>query len=210
MGDAKRRKTQIQAQHGQLSAAVEKVSFALRRLATAASGNLGGDCYLHAELGKALLADYGFSFKTVLGFAAWRVGPGDGDVLAHTAAVQGYLPPGSLGFPFHAWLESGDWLVDFTTYQFARKGRDLDAADGGHTQVNWRPDYLLIQRKDLKSYREVAQAPDAPMAYYEVRPELERPIREAGGLAPEDLATARLILLNPDMRVMGPNDIDTD
>lgn len=175
MGAAKRRKAQNQAQYDQLAAAVEKISFALRRLATAASGNLGGDCYLHAEMGKALLADFGFTFRTVLGFAAWCVGPGEGDVLAHTAAVQGYLPPGAQGFPVHAWLE--------------RKGRGLDAADGGHTQVNWRPDYLLLQRNDLKSYREVAQAPDAPRAYYEARPELERPIREAGAL---DLKTLRL------------------
>lgn len=170
MGDAKRRQAQNAAQRDKLSLAVAQVSSALRRLATAASSNLGGDCYLHAELGKVLLAD--------------------------------------LGFPFHAWLESGDWLVDLTTYQFEKKCRELDAADGGHTQLNWRPDYLLLQRKDLKSYKEVARAPDGPLAYYEERPELEATLRKDAVLDPSDVAAARLLLTNPELSVLGPNDFE--
>ena len=208
MGDAKRRQAQNAAQRDKLSLAVAQVSSALRRLATAASSNLGGDCYLHAELGKVLLADLGFQFTAKVGFAAWRVGPGDGDVLAHTAAVQGYLPAGAVGFPFHAWLESGDWMVDLTTYQFEKKCRELDGADGGDTQLNWRPDYLLLQRKDLKSYKEVARAPDGPLAYYEERPELEATLRKEAVLDPSDVAAARLLLTNPELSVLGPNDFE--
>lgn len=61
--EAKRRKCTVQS----LQAAVHEVGTALRKLATAASANLGGDCYLHAELGRLLLADLGIQSRRVVG-----------------------------------------------------------------------------------------------------------------------------------------------
>ena len=71
MGEAKRRK----AGQAALIAAADRVSSALRRMALAASASFGGDCFLHAELGRILMADYGFTCVRKSGYAAWRVGP---------------------------------------------------------------------------------------------------------------------------------------
>lgn len=202
MGEAKRR----QAQREPLEIAIKQVGHALRRLMGAASAHQGADCYAHAELGRVLLADLGFTFQTRVGFAAWRVGPGDGDVMAHVPRRDSFLPSGvaGVGFGYHAWLEAGEWLVDFTTYQLDRKCRDLDAMDGGRTTVDWCPDYLLLSRSQVRSHGEVARAPDAEVAYYEAHEGLTA--RMAGGylLDADEVVAARILLRNPSMEVVGP------
>lgn len=210
MGEARRKRAQadvLAAQRGQLEDAVKKVSHALRRLAEAASAQLGSDCYTHAELGRALLADQGFTFRTRVGTAAWRIGSGDADVLSHLPNAQSYLPPGAngMGFGYHAWLEDGVWLVDFTTYQIRRKAQALDAADGGHTTVDWCPDYLLLARSQVSPFRKVAQAPGPGLAFYESSDELTARMAASYHSDDVDLANARLIMSNPDMIVLGPN-----
>lgn len=213
MGEAKRRqgsRTAAEARRAQLKHAVEQVGLALRRLATAASSHLGSDCYLHTELGQHLMADLGFDCQIAVGFAAWRVGRGDSDVLAHTPHTAGYLPPGAKGFPYHSWLVIDECIVDLTTYQFARKARELDAADGGHTTVDWCPDSLILPLRQVRSYTAVAQAPDAGYAYYESRPTLPALMASSFTLDPEDLAAARLLLANPEMPVFGPNHISDE
>jgi len=210
MGEAKRRQDRsaaTEARRAQLTQAVEQVGLALRRLATAASSHLGSDCYLHAELGRHLMADLGFACEIAVGFAAWRVGRGDGDVIAHTPNTAGYLPPGVKGFPYHAWLVVDECIVDLTTYQIARKARELDAADGGHTTVDWCPDSLILPLRQVRSYSYVAKAPDAGHAYYESRPTLPAQMAATFTLDLEDLATARVLLANPEMQVIGPNQI---
>jgi hypothetical protein len=208
MGEARRKRAlaqQLNAERAALEVAVQQVSHALRRLSEAASANLGSDCYTHAELGRVLLGDLGFTFETCVGAAAWRIGSADGDVVSHIPSIQGHLPPGARGFAYHAWLESGDWLVDLTTYQLRRKAADLDAADGGHTNVDWCPDYLLLSRPEVADYRTVAKAPAAGRAYYESNRRLAEFMAADYTLDAEDVATARLILKNPEMRVLGPN-----
>ncbi len=206
MGEASRKRARLEAQRKELESAVEKVSHALIRLATAASAGVGSDCYPHAELGRILLGDLGFDFQTRVGFAAWRIGPQDGDVLSHTLHNKGYLPPGAeVGFAYHAWLETADWLVDFTTYQLRHKARELDAADGGHTLVEWCPAYLLLSRDQVRTYREVAMAPGPGLAYYEASDELTRRMAQGHQIHDEDVAYARLILANPQVVVMGLN-----
>lgn len=111
MGEANRRKAALIHMHK----AVQNMGVAIRKLATAASAQFGGDCYLHAELGRALLADLGIEARRVVGYAAWRTGPGDSDVVAHVPHLQGFLPAGSQGFAYHAWLEVGDTIIDFTS-----------------------------------------------------------------------------------------------
>lgn len=210
MGEARRKRAQAEllAEHrGQLNFVVGKVSHALRRLAEAASAHLGSDCYTHAELGRTLLADQGYVFETKVGFAAWRVGKGDGDVISHLPNTQSFLPAeaNGMGFAYHAWLEDKDWLVDFTTYQLPRKAKALDAADGGHTTVDWAPVYLLLPRSHVQTLKKVSQAAGPGLAYYESEPGLA--VRMAATyIADEaDTATARLIFRNPDMVVLGPN-----
>lgn len=207
MGEAKRRKLEARTLRVQLENVVPQVSQALRKLATAASSHLGSDCYVHAELGRALLADLGVTAQRIVGYAAWRVGPGDGDVISHTREVQGYLPAGAQGLAYHAWLQASDFLIDFTTYQLQRKARELDAADGGRTQVDWCPDYLLLPKSELRAYRAVAEAPGPGVAYYESQPQLNQMMSAQFTLDPEDLAAARLILANPEATVAGPNQL---
>ncbi|MBU9199831.1 hypothetical protein KTD31_00260 [Burkholderia multivorans] len=208
MGEAKRKREQakqLEARKEALTAAAASVSHAIRRLAEAASAHIGSDCYLHAGLGRVLLADLGFEFQIRVGFAAWRLGPGDGDVISHTPHTQGYLPAGALGFAYHAWLTAGDWLLDFTTYQLARKAQALDAADGGHTTVEWCPDYLLTSTHSIRNYRQVAQASKSGVFYYEASAALAQRMAETSTLDADDIETARVIMRNPEMRVMGPN-----
>jgi hypothetical protein len=208
VGEAQRKRAlaqQLAGQRDALDAAVRQVTHALRRLAEAASANLGSDCYLHANLGRVLLADLGFPFEIRVGAAAWRLGSGDGDVVSHIPQRGGYLPPGMRGFAYHAWLEAGDLLVDMTTYQLRRKASDLDAQDGGHTTVDWCPDYLILKLSDGHTYEQVAKAPEAGGAYYESNRQLAALMADTSTLDADDVAAARLLLRHPDMNVVGPN-----
>lgn len=211
MGEAKRRRMAAEAGSAELALAVGKVGSALRRLATAASGQFGSDCYVHAALGRQLLADLGFDVSLEVGEAAWRVGPGDGDVIAHTPRVQGFapenMPPGKQALAYHAWLVVAGNIVDFTTYQFTRKAQELDAADGGHTTVTWRPEALILPVGHVLSYRQVAQSPKPGVAFYDAHPDLLQLMAAQFELQAADLAVARLLLTNPDMNVFGPNDV---
>lgn len=209
MGEARRKKLEATILARQVEMSVRRVSMVVRKLATAASAHLGNDCYVHAELGCVLLADLGIEASPVLGFAAWRVGEGDGDVISHAPHTQGFLPPGLQGFAYHAWLDCFGFVIDFTTYQLRRKARELDAADGGHTTVSWCPEYLLLSRNEIRTYKEVAAALHPGVAHYEARPELETVLGSQYALDPEDLQAARLLLANPGMIVFGPNDVPT-
>ena len=120
--------------------------------------------------------------------------------------LKGYLPPGAQGFAYHAWLVCGTKIIDLTTYQIPRKAAELDAMDGGHTQLDWAPALLIANFADVKSYAAVQQG-SAGMFYYERDRRIEKILAETSILDPEDVAHARLILRNPDLMVMGPNDI---
>jgi hypothetical protein len=187
----------------QLTRAVNSVGGALRKLASAASLQFGSDCFLHAELGRLLMQDHGFDCRRVLGFAAWRVGDGDGDVISHTDKTQGYLLHGAKGFPYHAWLEFSDFIIDFTTYQLARKAAELDALDGGHTTVEWCPQCLVVYKTGVRSYKDVAQLCKG-LCHYEERPEFDTLLAKQFRLDPADLDVARMIMANPGMQVFGP------
>ena len=202
-----RQKERLAATSLNLESAAAKVSNALRLLATAASSQLGADCYLHTLLGQALLADLGIQTNLVAGYAAWRVGDGDGDVLSHMPNLQSHLPSGTQGFAYHSWLECGRTIVDLTTYQFTIKAQQLDAADGGKTSVIWHPNVLMLKPEEIRSYREVAQSPHAGVAFYKREPAVEKLLAETQEpLDAEDLHVARWLLSNPDTNVFGPND----
>ncbi len=205
MGQAKRRSMETQSVLQSLQDHVPCVSLALRKLAIAASPQIGRDCYAHAELGRLLLADLDIQAHTVVGYAAWRIGPGSGDVIAHVPQAESQTTANASGLMYHTWLECADVVIDFTTYQFATKARELDALDGGTTQVEWRPDFLLLSKQQTCRFSEVRQSFDFGLAYYEARPALDAVLRKAFSVDPRDVHTARLILQNPDLHVVGPN-----
>jgi hypothetical protein len=189
----------------QLQPVASRISNALRKLAVAASDHLGHDCYLHMELGRRLLADLGLQSEPVLGFAAWRVGRAEGDVIAHVPLDQSYSPVGVKAFPYHAWLLCRGLIIDFTTYQLPFKGEALDAADGGRTNVTWCPDFLLLPVTETKTYRQVLRGSQPGLAYYEVRHELHAALGAKSDVDPVALTAARLLIANPDAVVFGPN-----
>ncbi|MEX3984254.1 hypothetical protein AB4Y45_35445 [Paraburkholderia sp. EG287A] len=211
MGEAKRRREAEAARTAALRPAIERVGIALRKLATAASTNLGSDCYLHASLGRELLGDFGFDARIVAGEAAWRVGDGDEDFIGHTPRVQGFapsnMPHGKLAAAYHAWLIVEGNVVDFTTYQLPRKASALDALDGGNTTVSWAPDVFVLPVSLLLSYRQARLAPKAGVAFYDVIPGLAETMASTYEPDPENVAIARFIMANPDVNVFGPNQV---
>jgi hypothetical protein len=157
------------------------------------------------ELGRVLLADMGLQADRAVGFAAWRVGGDDGDVIAHVPFAQPHSPPGKKAFPYHAWLFCQGHIIDFTTYQLSLKGRELDVADGGHTNVTWCPDFLLLSRNATKTYRQVVNGFHPGTAYYEVRPELNAMLESKSEPDPGAITAARVLIAKPDVVVFGPN-----
>jgi hypothetical protein len=212
MGEAKRKRAAIAAAEGQrdeLVAAVARVGSACRRLFIAASAHLGSDCFTHAVIAQVLLADLGFDAHLKAGAVAWRVGPGDGDVLSHAPGQKAFTPTGmspeQMAVAYHAWLVVHGNIVDVTTYQFVYKAQMLDTADGGHTTVLWRPDTLILPLTQVKTHREVAMHPDPGVAYYEAHPELLKLLHSTYSLDGEDVARARLLMANPELQAIGPN-----
>jgi hypothetical protein len=214
VGQAKLKRIQTAGRLEQVRPAADRAGAAIRKLATAASSHLGSDCYLHAAIGQALLSDLGIQTAIRAGHAAWRIGPGDEDIMAHKSDLGGYLPDGAQGFAYHVWLETVEEgaaspiLIDLTTYQLRLKASQLDKFDGGNTQVDWCPDLLVLRREDLRDFQEVAKAADAGVAYYESVPGYLERLAAAAILDPEDLRLARLIMASPNVNVMGPNQVE--
>ncbi|WP_321935340.1 hypothetical protein [Paraburkholderia sp. J8-2] len=207
MGEANRRKAMQDARTDELRAAVAQVAHTLSRLASAASSHLGADCYVHAALGQVLLTDLGFDARLAVGEAAFRLGPGDGDVVSHTPRVQGYVPEDAVGFGYHAWLVVLGHIVDFTTYQLAQKARDLDKADGGKTQVDWCPPWLMLPFGQVKNYNDVANSVQPGDCFYLDHPKLHRRMQRGFTLDAQDVANARYVFAHPEAQVLGPQTV---
>jgi hypothetical protein len=170
----------------------------IRKLAPAGSPHFGTDCFLHMELAQALLSDLGVNTRTELGYAAWRVGPGDHDVISNVPFIRGYASPGVKSFAYHTWLEYRGLILDFTTYQLRDKPRLLDSTDQYQTTVTWCPDFLILPRKKIRSLAEVRFTSHSGAAYYEGHPELKTLLRPQFGLSTSYLPAARLLLANPE------------
>ncbi|WP_425952937.1 hypothetical protein [Ralstonia pseudosolanacearum] len=217
MGEARRKKL-LQAgaapaltiEQIEQKAGLARISSAIRKLSEAASAHLGRDCYLHASMCREILALKGVESRLVAGFAAWRVGEGNSDVIVH--GPTGNIVPQGGALPYHAWLEIGPAesrhriILDFTTYQLREKAAQLDLLDGGHTTVSWCPNYLVATAAQLSSLSQVTKD-HAGLFCYQRNEELERGIRDtAGGIDEADLRALILIYENPDVMVFGPND----
>lgn len=177
MGEAKRKKLALgkelgkEIDTGRISPIpidiINRVAEAIRKLSNAASGHFGMDCHTHAYLAHRLLAREGFITRVASGFAAWRVGQGDGDVIVHQTTPNMPMQENSLAF--HSWLEfdhmGNRYILDMTTYQLKEKAAQLDALDGGKTTVSWAPDMLLCKSSETLSLGEVTQG-DVGLFYY--------------------------------------------
>lgn len=197
MGQAKLRKSiGNEAERALEKVDIKAIAWALERLASAASDKFGSDCYLHAALGQRMLADMGVPTEIVGGYAGWRVGPGDGDVITHLP-VKGPLPPGA--HPYHAWLRCGRYLIDFTTYQLPIKAASLDQMDGGTTQVDWAPKYLLVLAESCHTFHEVQQERAGMYFYTRDIPTESLIKRNAHPVDEQDVQNLKLLFQNPDM-----------
>jgi hypothetical protein len=167
------------------------------RVMRAASDRRGSDCTVHA----AMLAEMiGPEARIVLGHAAWRVGPGAGDAIAHHPAANGAVQAGG-AFMGHAWVELGDWIIDATTWQWEHKLAVLNALDGRfRSVVAWPLEVLAMERKATKSFWRVQQS-NKFAAHYEEVPGLERFM--CGPVDPVALALAREAYANPTIALIG-------
>ncbi|BBQ02927.1 hypothetical protein BSFA1_80550 (plasmid) [Burkholderia sp. SFA1] len=128
------------------------------------------------------------------------------------APLQGMAPqPEALSF--HAWLEIGPaesahrLILDFSTYQLRRKAAELDALDGGDTNVNWCPDYLAALATDVSSLEDVTMKTKG-LFFYRPHNDLQRYVEhKAGAIDQVDLNNLILLYRNPNIKVIGPNDI---
>ena len=184
---------------------LQRVSSALRRLFTAASGNFGSDCFAHVAIAHELLARLGIQTTRICGYAAWRVNIHDPDIMLHAPLPGIPLQPG--GFPYHMWLEIDDHLLDYTTYQLKQKVDRLNELDGGTTHCIWCPDFLFASMKSISTLRDVIQLRTG-MYYYQRVPELEAEIVAASSPLDEgDVATAWMLYQNQEMQVFGPRNM---
>lgn len=190
---------------------VARVAKCIQTVMTSASAKLGADCILHARFAQYLFRQNAIQSRLVVGEASWRVGPGDGDVIAHSPSAGGFMPfAGEMGLPMHAWLEVDGKIFDCTTHTLRLKARELDACDGGKTTVAWAPPYLWIEPMQTVALKDVAQALQPGAVCYREIPELLAKIQKAidqRPLDPEDLMVLRMVYANPDAVLVGPRDL---
>lgn len=182
---------------------LSRVSSAIKRLATAASANLGSDCYIHAAIAQRILAKLGVESRIVVGYAAWRVGNGDSDVILHVP-IPG-MPVQEGGVAYHVWLEIGSKILDFTTYQLLDKAAHLDELDGETTDVVWCPDFLFVPKKSVSPLQKVIQLRAGLYFYMRNTAVEEKIVLTAPTLDEDDVETAWLLYQKPEIKVFGPN-----
>lgn len=188
-----------------LNDSVSVAASATRRLATAASGLLGRDCYIHAAIAQALLADLGLRVRLVAGFAAWRVGSGPGAVIIHAPVTGQTAPPDALHY--HAWLEYRDKIIDVTTYQLRQKAAELDAADGQVTDVDWAPGVLILPASRTRTLNDVVNAHRSGICHYRRNIAIENHL-SGFELDSVDLANARFLMEHPEAIAIGPTNLE--
>lgn len=163
MGEAKRKRATVK-DLAQIDLA--RVAATMCQLLKITSPERGRDCNHYALYGACLLRRLGVAADLVTGYAAWRVGDNDGDVIAHHPSCC--APKANGAQPIHIWIEVAGWIIDFTTHDLVHKGGLVDAGDGGHTTVNWCPEFLLAEKHEvLRSLEQVSQVQPAGVFYYE-------------------------------------------
>ena len=188
-----------------LTPTVERISCALRRYGRPQNARPGDDAYHHAVLGRALLKSSGIRSNTAVGYASWRVGPRCDDVLGYVRDARLYHSGNTTHFPYHAWIRSGPFFVDLTTYLFPHMAEAIDHLDGGQTTVLWRPDFLIVHERAVCSTGVIVGSRRPGFASYYARAELEPLVQARFQLDPGDLVVLRMLLANPGMQITDPN-----
>jgi len=206
MGDAKRKR---QAQEGLRAAALAaaetidqaRAAAAVRQIVGAITDFHGADCLLYAHIGAELLRSMGLDAKPAAGSAAWRVGSGGTDVISHAREINGMQfsqAEQRKAAMFHAWIEAPGLIIDFSTCTLRAKAAQLDAADGGHTTVDWAPDFVWVSTSQpastegtaVRQPRAVLMAPDAGVFNYTRHADIEAITLECSADFAQSLATA--------------------
>lgn len=187
---------------------IEALAKPLRMLFRACSPVPFADCLLMARMGLAALADMGLQTTIQVGDAAWRVGPGDGDMIQHRGEGIATLTGGLTAMPFHAWLvDEAGRIIDYTTGDLGAKAALLDSADGGKTQVDWAPEVLISFPGQGLPFEAVRDAYTGGHYHYKPRPKLRLMMEKAGAfnaVDPDDLNLLRLVIRNPGLLLVGP------
>lgn len=157
---------------------------AISQVVGAATNFHGADCLLYAGVAAKVLQTMGYPARMVAGSAVWRVGPGDGDVVSHALEINApgtvnsatFAPSnsGAKALMFHAWVEVGEDIIDFTTASLADKAAQLDKMDRRHTQVDWSPQALWLQKNQCLDLLDVVNAPDAGVCAYQRHESIEK------------------------------------
>lgn len=211
MGEAKRRKAHQQETDQALKDVdMRRVASAVSKLCRASSDQLGSDCLTQAGLAQYVLKQLGIESTLEIGYAAWRVGPGDGDVITHLPLPNvAQISPRHV--PYHAWLRVGSKIFDVTTSDLQYKARQLDALDGGSTTVQWAPPFLFVDPSEVSALEKVTQ--DTPgLFFYRPDSTLRRLIlSEKDQIVDDrDAKLAWIIYQNPETAVLGPNNLDDE
>lgn len=197
MGKAKRlKKERADAADALNAVALDVLANALRAACDTATEARGADCALYALVGARVLQHFGVAARAVAGHAAWRVGPGAGDVISHSEQTGGGYHGPLLGSGraamFHAWIEAGDTVLDFTTWLLPTKAADLDAADGQHTSVQWCPPFVCVRKRDTQPMRSVVNGYQPGLLCYARDERLER--MALGPDARDDAAVSAVVV----------------
>lgn len=214
MGEAsKKRRVQDLAMEKLGKVDLSRLAKAVRSVSVASSESLGRDCFIHAWLAQEVLKTHEIASVIEVGFSAWRVGPGDGDVITHHCSeefiekIAEGIPSGDgkMHLPYHVWLEVAGHILDLTTYQLPLKAMLLDRSDGGETSVEWCPDFLFEPIDRISSFENVKQY-EAGLFYYKKSPPLKKVVFSSiVDLDPLDVATVMMAYKNPQAVVIGPN-----
>lgn len=163
----------------------QDVAHAVQKVVSAITDFHGADCLLlYAHVGASLLRSLGINARPVAGSAVWRVGDGDADVISHAREIGGpkFVQQGAAqAHVFHAWIETDEAVIDFSTFTLRSKAQQLDAADGGSTTVNWCPSFIWQKKTSaistngtpLRQPRAVLMAPKSGAFNYTRHADIE-------------------------------------
>ena len=190
---------------------------AIRAVTLAITESHLADCLIYAHVGAAVLRAQGVhDAQPVAGSALWRVGSGDGDVIAHAIELHGNMyavNASGPAAPFHAWISLSSHILDFTTWTLSAKAKALDALDGGKTSVEWAPPFLFTPAVSAVSIDDARMAPAAGAFSYIRHPQLEAAIRthtpstgDVQRMASAVLMAYSRLLLGAEVNVIGVND----
>jgi len=160
---------QSEALRSRLEGPAKKVARVVRAWGSAYSAFPDQDCVMLSNIAQRLFADLGITVEVCIGYAAWRVGPAEFEVVGHVSE-----PWEAASGLHHAWVAYKTLIVDITTFQIVRKVRGLDADLKRKTTIDWcPPDYLIASPQEIHSFDAVCNGTTPGWFYYERRRELE-------------------------------------